>query len=158
MLEFPYNSAWKASASRKQGYKKVAFPLITPTWGSLWSIFLVPKFLLDCSEISENMEMLLHSISGKLLEERKEHHNLPAILTCPFHLPLVLTFFFFFFSYLAFTIPDGMSILFFWWGEQGGVTMRPLLHLEVCLWPRHNWSVNCIPLVGLGISCWSIQG
>lgn len=157
MLEFPYNSAWGAPASRKQGYKKVAFPLITPTWGSLWSIFLVPKFLLDCSKISENMEMLLHSISGKLLKERKEHHNLPAIWTCPFHLPLVLTFIFFFF------LPSihhsrWNEHLVFWGRRLGGVTMQPLLHLEVCLWPRHNWSVNCIPLVGLGVSCWSTQG
>lgn len=51
-LAFPCNSAWGALARRNQGYKKVLFPLITLSWGNLWSIYFVLKFLLGCSEMS----------------------------------------------------------------------------------------------------------
>lgn len=148
MLEFPYNSAWRAPASRKQGYKKVAFPLITPPRGSLWSIFLVLKFLPDCSEISELVEILLYFIPGKLMEEREEHHNLPAILICPLYLPLVLTFIFSL-SNVRHSRWNEYPVFFFFFFE-GGLLCFPHFHPEVCLWPGHNWWVNFIPLVGLG--------
>lgn len=59
ILEFPNNSAWGIFASGKQGYKKVILPLITFPRGSLWSVFLVLKFLLGCTEMSGYMETAL---------------------------------------------------------------------------------------------------
>lgn len=91
ILEFPNNSAWGIFASGKQGYKKVILPLITFPQGTLWSVFLVLKFLLGCTEMSGYMETLLYSTSEKRTEKQQECHNSPLILNCLSFLPRVLT-------------------------------------------------------------------
>lgn len=135
----------------KQGYQTVVFPLITPPRGSLWSIFLVLKFLLDCSEMAEYMKHCFTPFQGSSWRGRKSITSLQLSRSIPVALPRIDVPSFS--SYPLATIPFGMSILIF-----RGSLCLPYSHPEVFLWPRHDWSMYFIPLVGSKIGCWLTQG